>query len=210
MMSSLMNRGQRSAIGTYGFFGGGFLIDRGVEAPGKLSKLDVRLEIPQQWRFVLLVPAVGPAQHGQLENVAFEELSESHNSGRDRMVELCNEHIAPAVAGNHYQQLGEPLFELNRLSGQYFSKYQYGCYHSELCAQVVDHIRSCGVTAVGQSSWGPCVFAVTADQSAAEGLIAQLRTDFPAIYSPSNIDITVAEPDNCGFKMHQPKSNTTT
>ena len=50
-----MGRGERSAIGTHGFARGGLLVEGGKRAAGSVSRLIARLELPDAWRFVLLI-----------------------------------------------------------------------------------------------------------------------------------------------------------
>ena len=210
ILATIMQRGQRSAVGTHGFIQGGFLVDRGVDRSGQLSQLDVRFEIPSQWRFVLFLPKASflpksaAGMHGQLENKAFAQLSLNQPSGmpnRQQMIDLCCKHIAPAIASGDYEAFAPPLYEFNRLSGQYFSQYQFGCYHSDVCAKIVDDVRNQGVAAVGQSSWGPCIFAILPHSNDADTLLKRLRHHHPSFYSASNIDILVTEPDNQGVRL---------
>jgi predicted sugar kinase len=46
-------------------------------------------------------------------------------------------------------------------------------------AEVVAYLRGQGVRGVGQSSWGPTVFAVLGDADEAEALARRLRTRGP-------------------------------
>ena len=50
--------------------------------------------------------------------------------------------------------------EIQRRVGDYFAPAQGGRYASPAVAAVVARLRARGVRGVGQSSWGPTVFAV--------------------------------------------------
>ena len=53
-LAAASGRGARSAIGTYGFLHGGLLVERGKPSEKFLSPLERRVELPGDWRFVLV------------------------------------------------------------------------------------------------------------------------------------------------------------
>ena len=199
-LATVMRRGKRSAIGTHGFLNGGFLVDKGLDHDDTFAQLDLRFQFPDEWRVVLCIPKKMQGLHGNLENKTFDELVDQQLLHRDRLIDLCHNHIVPAIEMRDYSRLQEPLFEFNRLSGEYFSQHQFGCYHSATCAQIVEDLRATGVGSVGQSSWGPCIFAICDNSNHADEIVSRLQTNKPDFYCASNIDIITAEPDNSGFK----------
>ena len=52
-----------------------------------------------------------------------------------------------------------------------FKSIQGGAYNGQAIQNVVDLVREFGVTATGQSSWGPCVFAILRTQDQGRELI---------------------------------------
>ena len=196
-----MNRGRRSAIGSYGFFRGGFLVDRGITPSDPIAPLELRIDFPADWRVVLFLKRQSTGMHGKLENVAFENLGTKKSTNRETMTQICSEQIVPAIVDSAYKKLGLPLFDFNRLSGEYYSEYQFGCYHDEDCLQIVNEVRAAGVDAVGQSSWGPCIFAITQNEEHADSLIRQLQKRNPNLFDTSQMTITVTEADNSGAKV---------
>lgn len=201
-LAKTMRRGKRSAIGTYGFQSGGFLVDQGISTNSTISKLKTQIHFPTDWRIILLIPKREQGMHGPLENKTFDEIVDQVKiRNRERLTQLCFDSIVPAIENARYDQLGEPLYEFNRLSGQYFCEYQFGCYHSEKCAQIVEDIRGLGINTVGQSSWGPCIFAITKDQTTANEIVTKIQSDQSELYSASNIDILITQPDNDGVRF---------
>ena len=54
-----VGRGLRSAVGTYGFVFGGLIVEQGKLPEEPISPLDCRIDLPEEWRFVLLRERVG-------------------------------------------------------------------------------------------------------------------------------------------------------
>lgn len=196
-----LNRGQRSAVGSRGFELGGMLVDKGIHKTENLSPLISRTEFPTDWRVVLFTPRNLIGNHGAIESLAFEKITHSVQSHRERLFKLCNEEVIPAIANADYESLGMPLFEFNQQSGQYFGEYQHGCYHSSTCETIVNQVRAFGVTAVGQSSWGPCIFAITKSQDHANELVEFMSQAFPDPAKHSNIGIAITSGNNTGANL---------
>ncbi len=83
--------------------------------------------------------------------------------------------MLPALAEGDLDGFGEALFDFNARAGEVFAPVQGGIYASPEVADLVAFIRSRGVRGVGQSSWGPTVFAVVASENAARELARALR-----------------------------------
>lgn len=195
-LAKAMSRGRRSAIGSYGFSQGGFLVDAGVNATEQISPLDLRSPFPAAWRIVLLYPTDATGLHGQLENLAFDSMVDHDESKRERLVGLCKQVVGPAIVDANYDSLGAALLEFNRSSGEYFEEYQDGCYHSQFCEQLVGEVRKLGVDAVGQSSWGPCVFAIVESADDADQLVSGLQQS--KLLSDSSVEVTITTANNTG------------
>jgi predicted sugar kinase len=86
--------------------------------------------------------------------------------------------LLPAVAEHDWQAFGEALYDFNVRVGEMFAPVQGGIYAHPAVAAVVAWVRGQGVAGVGQSSWGPAVYAVAADKDAAVDLTARLRRHF--------------------------------
>jgi beta-RFAP synthase len=173
-LASRLGRGQRSAVGIHGFAQGGFLVEAGKQGD-EISPLLERVDFPPEWRILLAIPSWAEGLHGHAERRAFEEISPSTPS--DYLQRLAMQVMLPAVAGRDLDTFGEALFEFNRRVGEAFAAVQGGPYASQRLAELVDFIRGHGVRGVGQSSWGPAIFAV-ATQDRAESLCASIRRRF--------------------------------
>lgn len=191
-------RGLRSALGVHGFAAGGFLVEGGKRAAAELSPLVARLAVPPTWRIVLIRPDPTPGVHGGREQAAFAELSMSPAVSGElcRLVLLG---ILPALAEADLAAFGEAVHEFNRRVGEAFAPVQGGTYSSPAVAETIHYLRRQDVHGVGQSSWGPGVFAFVADEAAAQALHQRVQTDLRHLGGAAS----VATPCNHGAIITQ-------
>jgi beta-RFAP synthase len=175
-----IGRGQRSALGIHGFAQGGFLVDGGKRDPERLAPLVARAAFPDAWRVVLVLPPGEKGLHGDAESQAFGRLGR-HQTGpglTDLLCRLVLLGMLPALAERDLESFGEAVFDFNARVGEAFAAVQGGLYASPRIAEVVAFVRQQGVRGVGQSSWGPAVFAITAPEERAQELARRLRCRF--------------------------------
>ncbi len=171
----LTGRGQRSALGAYGFAQGGLLVEAGKRPGETLAPLTLRLDFPETWPILLLLPREQQGLHGSQERQAFARLAASVPPGiTDALCRLVLLGMVPALHSRDAAAFGEALFDFNQRVGEAFAAVQGGIYSSPWTARRVDWLRSQGVRGVGQSSWGPTVFAVLDDPDRADWLARQL------------------------------------
>jgi beta-RFAP synthase len=177
-----VGRGLRSALGAHGFAQGGLLVEAGKSAANRLAPLVARLLFPEAWRLVLVLPGEGcrVGIHGDREVEAFAQLA-TRPAPPERTDVLCRLvllGLLPALVERDLEVFGESVYEFNRRVGEAFAPVQDGIYSSPRVAELVAFVRARGIAGVGQSSWGPTVFAVVADNDHAEFLAAHLRRHF--------------------------------
>lgn len=171
-----MGRGRRSAIGCHGFYRGGFLVDRGLGPDERFSPLELRLDFPDQWPVILVLPAAVPGSHGAAELEAFERKLVGNAEGRARMTGLLQQGILPALAARDHSGFAAALFEFNQISGSYYQAVQAGgVFHSPEVAAIAGWMRSRGMQAVVQSSWGPGLAAICAPSDPVDEWVELLR-----------------------------------
>ncbi len=175
-----VGRGRRSALGIHGFAHGGFLVDGGKRVPEQVAPLVARVDFPDVWRVVLVLPPWAQGLHGAGEVQAFERLrSESGPPGlTDCLCRLVLLGMLPALMERDLEGFGEAVYDFNRRVGEVFATVQGGCYLDARVADLVAFLRRQGVRGVGQSSWGPSVFAVASDEDQAAALVRMLRGRF--------------------------------
>ena len=174
-----VGRGKRSAIGSYGFFQGGFLVDRGIESGHPFSPLDFRSDFPEHWPVLIVSPASpteppAAASGGLCEQSAFDRLPPTPDKEVEMMHGLIRNSIIPAVKREDFDAFAGGINEYGYRSGSWFADLQGGPWASDWAASVIKSMVDFGTFATGQSSWGPNLFAIAPSREQAERLAAFL------------------------------------
>lgn len=224
-LAAAVGRRARSTIGTYGFALGGMIIEAGSRRQPAISSeqtitcgsiaadstkagtspstdpsaspLMARLSLPDAWRFALVMPRHEPGLFGDAERRAFAHLPPVPRSAT---AELCREtllHLMPAALCGDFSEFSASLFRFNHLAGTCFAASQGGPFASPRLAELVATIRGLGVEGVGQSSWGPSLFALLPHAAAAEEFVARLL----ATPSGSDLHCTITRVANRGAQI---------
>lgn len=191
-----VNRAQRSAVGTYGFVLGGLIVEQG-KLPGEpISPLDCRIDLPAEWRFVLVRLQGLAGLAGDDETAAFEELSQVPLEVTEQLIAIVRDQLVPAAAISEFGLFASSLYEYGRLSGMCFAKRQGGPYNGPAITRLIEQIRALGGEGVGQSSWGPTVYLVLPSPSAAEAFVARLQNQ-----AGQPLEVAIARPCNHGAQI---------
>lgn len=193
----IAGRAKRSSVGTHGFVQGGFLVDNGQAAGEDLGPLAARRIVPAAWRVVLITERRVSGAAGQAERDAFAKLPAIPSVTTEQLKHLALEEMIPALDASDFNRFAAAVFEYGHRAGQCFSQVQGGPYASARIEQLVQRLRGDGVVGVGQSSWGPTVFAFTPTKKAADELGAKLAQDLPA----DQYDLVVARPKKEGAEL---------
>ena len=170
-----VGRGRRSAVGAYGFFLGGLIVERGKRADEMLSPLDCHLALPEDWRFVLVRPALRSGLSGLAEQRAFSHLPAIPQAVTETLTAELRQQLLPAAAEGAFDAFSKSLFRYGKLAGSCFAAQQGGAYNGPRLTQLVEQMLEMGVRGVGQSSWGPTLFALLPTATAAESFCEDLR-----------------------------------
>ena len=175
-LAALAGRGDRSAVGTYGFASGGLIVEAG-KLPGEpFAPLAARVELPADWRFVVTWPRGEQGLAGEAERNVFRELPPVEQATTARLRAEVDDELLPAARAGDFERFAASLYRYGRLAGECFAAGQGGVFASPRIARLVEAIRSRGVAGVGQSSWGPSVFALLESSAAADDFVRDLRT----------------------------------
>lgn len=175
-MAVAMGRTKRTSIGTNIFMQGGFVVDGGKNLKtNAVPPLIYRQSFPKDWRFVIAIPNQTKGLSSAEENKAFSKLSAMPSCDVAKICRFTMFKLLPALAENDIQSFGEALTEIQLLTGKYFAEAQGGTYSSLAIADCVEFMKQTGAYGVGQSSWGPTVYAVVKKEQA-----KQLLTDVKA------------------------------
>ncbi len=195
-----VGRGLRSAVGTYGFVEGGLIVERG-KLPGEaIAPLDCRLDLPPDWRVVLIQPTTAMGLSGNDEQQAFDGLPPIPKEVTGRLMEEIRLHMLPAAARGDFDTFSESVYRYGRLAGMCFAAIQGGPYNGPRLQQLVDRIRELGIRGVGQSSWGPTLFALLPDQAAAETFRYRLAAELSS--EEATLTETALNQDGAQIRKH--------
>ena len=175
-----LGRGGRSGVGVATFEDGGFVLDAGhpttrftTDRPevGRWSVPPVaaRHPIPEDWRFLVVVPEGHAGPSGDAEDRSMRSVVESAPpSPSDRLAGVIARRVLPAITEGSAERFGAAVAEVGRLNGTWYTDEQGGVYRPPAGELVAALDEAPAVYGAGQSSWGPSVYGVTdADRAAA-------------------------------------------
>jgi beta-ribofuranosylaminobenzene 5'-phosphate synthase len=171
-------RGKRSAIGTWAFALGGFIVEGG-RRPGsdKIAPLLARFPVPETWRCVVAVPSRGRGLSGQEEARAFEELPSPPDREVERVSHLVLMQLLPALVEADVASFGEALSTVQQITGAWFAAEQGGVFAPGPTERLVTDMAAWGAAGVGQSSWGPAAYGLVEEDEAAQELAGRVRRE---------------------------------
>jgi beta-RFAP synthase len=173
-----VGRGSRSAIGIRGFERGGFLVDAGKERDEQIGRLEARVDVPADWRFLLINPPdAASGLSGEAESAALKRLPATSLEMTERLRRLAMAEMLPALTAGDCNRFGEAVFEFGQLVGEYFRPIQGGIYSTPQSAELVEWIRREGYRGVAQTSWGPTLAVCCVDQTSAQLLREKMQAD---------------------------------
>jgi beta-RFAP synthase len=175
---ALMGRGNRSGIGIGAFCRGGLVVDGG-RAPGTVIPPVVsQLQVPDDWRFILILDTAVRGIHGESEVEAFNTLPEFPAQLVAHLCHLVFMRGLPAVIEDDLMVFGEVITELQASVGDHFAAVQGGRFTSQAVERAVLWLGQQGAVGLGQSSWGPTGFCMVKSDAMANQLVEQARLEF--------------------------------
>jgi predicted sugar kinase len=139
---------------------GGLIVNAGHLAGEPLGRLKSRDDIPAAWRFVLIAPPDATGRSGSDEERSMAELPPVPAADTAEMNELIDSQLVPAVQTADFAGFSRALYRYGCLAGKCFAPAQGGVFASTATAELIAWLRAQGIEGVGQSSWGPTVFAL--------------------------------------------------
>ena len=170
-MAQTMGRGVHSGIGIATFQHGGFVLDGGHRVAGDdvvaLAPVGTGVPpvlfhhpFPENWYFVVVVPAAEAGFSGEREQRAFQTLPPAPPTLVEKISRLVLIKMLPALVERDIVYFGQALTEIQRLVGDCFAAVQGSRYANALSERLVDFLLDKGAAGAGQSSWGPTVYAL--------------------------------------------------
>ena len=177
-IAQLTDRGMRSGIGIGVFEQGGLVVDGGrgefTETPPVISHMD----IPEQWRFILVLDQRGQGFYGDQEINAFKQLPAFPTEEAARLCYLLMMQGLPAVAERDIAKFGDVITQLQQSVGEHFASVQGSVFTSGEVAEVLQWLKQQGAVAIGQTSWGPTGFCAVDNAKQADLLILKMQKKF--------------------------------
>ncbi len=175
-LAEATGRAQRSAVGTWAFEHGGFLLEGGRRVPGDgPAPLLLRRPMPADWRCVLAIPDAPPGLSGPAEEHAFRDLPPPPAELVGRVAHLILMVVLPALVEEDLTTFGSGLTEVQRLVGEMFRPVQGERFADPLVAELVDELLAFGAAGAGQSSWGPAVYGLVRGEEAARSMVRRVE-----------------------------------
>ena len=175
-LARVVRRAQRSAIGTWTFAAGGFVLEGGrrdgSDAPAPLL---ARFPIPARWHCVVAVPRGAPGVSGEAEVDAFARLPLPPERETERVAHIVLMQLLPALAEGDLFTFGAALTEVQHVTGRWFAPAQGGAFAPGPGAELIARMADWGAAGVGQSSWGPAVYGIVDGAPAAATLADRVR-----------------------------------
>jgi beta-RFAP synthase len=78
--------------------------------------------------------------------------------------------LLPALAEHDIESFGDALTKIQAITGSHFAQAQGGTYASPAAAECIQFMKKSGAHGVGQSSWGPALYAVVKQEQAKQTL----------------------------------------
>jgi beta-ribofuranosylaminobenzene 5'-phosphate synthase len=193
-LAQLTRRGRRSAVGTYGFLLGGLIIDGGHLPQEGLGRLVYQGDVPADWRIALITAGGSVGRSGKSEDQAIANLPAVSPETTAKLEQIAIEQLEPALVKFDFPSFSEAVYQYGTIAGECFAPAQGGTFCSKQTAELIAWLRGQGIDGVGQSSWGPTVFAFLPNETAAQ----ELQHNFAQKPYAGDFDFLITAPANQG------------
>jgi beta-ribofuranosylaminobenzene 5'-phosphate synthase len=175
-LATAVARGRRSAIGTWAFALGGFIVEGGRRlGTSEIAPMLARFDIPESWRCIVAVPRGPRGLSGDAEASAFDQLPPPPDRDVERVSHLVLMQLLPALVEADLPSFGDALSAVQRITGGWFAGQQGGVFAPGPTQQLVADMAAWKAVGVGQSSWGPAVYGLVDSDAAAAALANRIR-----------------------------------
>ncbi len=208
-LTKLVERGGTSGIGWRGFETGGFVLDGGHDygkgkeketyLPSSASKtakpaLTIsRYDIPDNWRFLLVIPNVKKGAYGDEEIRIFQKYAPIPRNEVNEVSHQVLMKVLPGVIKNDLECFGEGLKRIQSIG---FKKIEIDLQH-KIVKDLLNFFKEHNLKAYGMSSFGPSVIGIVESDSEAEDLLKELQRT----QKNGGGHIYICKPNNIGAKI---------
>ena len=208
-LTQLVDRGGTSGIGWRGFETGGFILDGGHDYGfGKEKETFLpssattsinpaltisRHNIPENWRFVLVIPDVKKGAYGDEEVRVFQNYAPIPQKEVNEVSHQIIMKIIPGIIKSDLECFGEGLKRIQNIG---FKKIEIELQH-EIVKNFLTFFDEYGLKAYGMSSFGPSVIGIVESDTEAEVLLKEIQKK----QKNGGDHIYICKPNNTGAKM---------
>lgn len=185
-LAAAVGRARRSAVGTWLFERGGFVLEGGrrerdgaapLAPPAPPAPLLFHHPMPEAWRCIIAIPDVPRGLSGKTEAAAFRKLTPPSAQKVGQIARLALMAALPALVEQDLEAFGRAITEIQKRVGDCFKEVQGGRFAHPKVASLISSLERWGAPGVGQSSWGPAVFALAANEGEADRLAGRAREE---------------------------------
>jgi beta-ribofuranosylaminobenzene 5'-phosphate synthase len=194
----LLDRGARSGVGVALFERGGLAVDAGRGPNTEIPPVVSWMNLPRDWRVIIILDPRVEGAHGAAEARAFAQLRPFSAGAAS---EICRRTLMQILAGAAEEDLeafGDGVERVQEIVGDHFACAQGGRFASEAVARVAARLKALGARGIGQSSWGPTGFAFASDPPHAEFLARRARAE-----REPGVDIRVCSARDHGAEIRE-------
>lgn len=202
-LAATAGRAERSAIGTWGFDHGGFLIDYGATVAPQTDRVR-SLALPDDWRIVLVRPRESQGLSGAAESAWFGTRPQMSPALVRAMASIIDERLVPAILDNRFADFAIALQDYGDAAGHFYAGQQGHVFADPQIRHLVNHLRQAGIHGAAQSSWGPGIGLPAASLEQAQALMQMIRD-----YDQANcLLVSITAPFNAGASISRPAPET--
>ncbi|MFX0032452.1 MAG: beta-ribofuranosylaminobenzene 5'-phosphate synthase [Candidatus Hodarchaeota archaeon] len=208
-LTKIVERGGTSGIGWRGFEKGGFILDAGHDfgqgkeketfLPSSASKnvepalTLFRYDIPEHWRFVLVIPNVGKGAYGDDEISIFQNYAPIPKEEVNEVSHQIIMKVIPGILKHDLKCFGEGIKRIQNIG---FKKIEISLQH-DIVKELLNYFEDYGIKAYGMSSFGPSVVGITESESEANKILKDVQMNLKDIGG----HIYICKPNNRGAKI---------
>ncbi|MFX0056710.1 MAG: beta-ribofuranosylaminobenzene 5'-phosphate synthase [Candidatus Hodarchaeota archaeon] len=208
-LTKLVERGGTSGIGWRGFEYGGFILDGGHDfgkgkeketfLPSSASKSAnpaltiLRYPIPENWRFVLVIPNIKKGAYGDEEISIFQTHAPIPKGEVNEVSHQILMKVIPGILKNDLKCFGEGLRRIQSIG---FKKVEIDL-QNEVVKDILRFFEEYGLKAYAMSSFGPSVVGITENDDQANQLLKLVQIRLKG----TGGHIYICKPNNCGAKI---------
>jgi len=179
-LAAAAGRARRSAVGTWAFEKGGFILEGGRRPGGDSpAPLLMRHPVPESWRCVLAIPRVARGLNGEAEERAFRTLPPPPVSLVQEISHVALMQLLPSLVEADLPGFGDAVTRIQRLVGESFRSVQGAIYAHPVVGELIETMLGAGAMGAGQSSWGPTAYGFVEGDAALSSVVALVREKFP-------------------------------